>query len=246
MSQNPSDLAPFVAAVIRDKVVMEQSETIAQMKAQLDTSRAIEVTGPKGNPIFAIGSFQDGKFHPDCWDLEWLVDLEMTQQQQGNDCEYFTREHGNGPSQYSSMHLRDLANIEIHLGGLLFATSKDVEGTAPIGLEGNSTQNHSVSFLFGVKGREAWLKFRLPELPRESWINLKSTALYNTEESRTIERRSIYEMLSNRMSSKLPHQIVEISSISFVAEGVKKMITSLKRTPEFEQEKIEQLQTRCR
>ncbi len=84
---------------------MEQSESIGHKKAQHDVSCEIEVTGPKGTPVFAIGHFQGGSCHPNIWDRNvlFLVELEIKQQKQGNDGGFITKAQENGPAQHFSM-----------------------------------------------------------------------------------------------------------------------------------------------
>ena len=48
-----SDLAPFVAATLRDKVIIDQQEEINRLRKQLRIERTITITGPGGSPIFA-------------------------------------------------------------------------------------------------------------------------------------------------------------------------------------------------
>ena len=51
-----SDLAPFVAATLRDKVIADLQSEIEQLKAQSqrerDRSQTVEITGPRGNPVY--------------------------------------------------------------------------------------------------------------------------------------------------------------------------------------------------
>ena len=102
--------------------MMEQSDTIAKLKVQLDASRdrEVEVTGHNGVPIYAWGSFQNGKFG-DSWDAQWLVGLEMdTPALHENNVDTNRYNH----SSSKSMSLCDLSNIETRIGGILFASSQ--------------------------------------------------------------------------------------------------------------------------
>lgn len=65
-----SELAPFVAATIRDKVVAEMSQEIERLRADLEKvklaavrsaafSNVITITGKGGTPIYARGSLND-------------------------------------------------------------------------------------------------------------------------------------------------------------------------------------------
>jgi hypothetical protein len=46
-----SDLAPFVAAAIKNKVVHDMRKEIGGLKLQLSRMQEIEVTGPNGTPV---------------------------------------------------------------------------------------------------------------------------------------------------------------------------------------------------
>jgi hypothetical protein len=48
-----SDLAPFVAAAIKNKVVHDMRKEIGGLKLQLSRMQEIEVTGPNGTPVYA-------------------------------------------------------------------------------------------------------------------------------------------------------------------------------------------------
>lgn len=64
-----SDLAPFVAATLRDKVVKDQQEEINRLKRKIDQierekklSRMVMVTGPEGTPVYSSGDlYSDGE-----------------------------------------------------------------------------------------------------------------------------------------------------------------------------------------
>ena len=59
-----SDLGPFVAAHLRDKVVADLLEENQQLKTQLQSARRIAITGPGGSPIYAQKDFSQGRYDP--------------------------------------------------------------------------------------------------------------------------------------------------------------------------------------
>lgn len=71
-----SDLAPFVAAALRDKTVAELEEENRQLRQQLETERheaqIVTITGPRGSPVYAQGCFQNGKYDysPELWKVD--------------------------------------------------------------------------------------------------------------------------------------------------------------------------------
>ena len=100
-----SDLAPYVAAVLRDKVVcdlLEENEALReQNRATREQNRAtqmVAVTGQDGAPIYAQGNFEeDGQAAEDPSD--WQVQL----------------------SQLAPAPLSALRGLEIHFGGVRLA-----------------------------------------------------------------------------------------------------------------------------
>jgi hypothetical protein len=72
-----SDLAPFVAATIRDKVVLELMEENKSMRKQVATLRyfkTVEITGPDGDPVYTRAQFdEDGCYNsnPNLWSVHF-------------------------------------------------------------------------------------------------------------------------------------------------------------------------------
>jgi hypothetical protein len=77
-SRTMSDLAPFVASVLRDMVVDELQEENRQLRAQLSaitgSSRTVSISGVNGEIIAEGHLDDDGHFHEDSADY-WQVDL---------------------------------------------------------------------------------------------------------------------------------------------------------------------------
>jgi len=73
-----SDLAPFVAAVLRDRTVEEMKQEIDDLRAELSRTRKVSVTGPFDSPVYAEGQLENGRLAglagPDYPRL-WRVDL---------------------------------------------------------------------------------------------------------------------------------------------------------------------------
>ena len=90
-----SDLAPFVAAVLRDRTVDELMEENAQLKSTVDALMRIEITGRKGTPVYAEGQFNHGHYGPNI--DAWIPNLEHKR-----DCPFV-----------------DLGGLEIRVGGLV-------------------------------------------------------------------------------------------------------------------------------
>ena len=60
MSQSASDLAPFVASVLRDGAMAELMEEINKLKLLVDERLNVKITGRRGSPIYYEGSLKDG------------------------------------------------------------------------------------------------------------------------------------------------------------------------------------------
>lgn len=66
-----SDLGPFVAAHLRDKVVADLLQETKQLQSQLSNARRIAITGPDGSPIYAEEDFSRGRYDPLVMPGEW-------------------------------------------------------------------------------------------------------------------------------------------------------------------------------
>ena len=104
-----SDLAPYVAAALRDKVVDDLLDENRKLREQLDNARKVEITGKDGSPVYATGAFQDGTRRNFC-EL-WDVPLEMVTLA-GSEV---------------VIPISALKEIEICLGGVVYASSSSSE-----------------------------------------------------------------------------------------------------------------------
>lgn len=66
-----SDLGPFVAAHLRDKVIADLMHENKQLKIQLDCARKVSITGPGGSPVYAEKDFAKGRYDPTVMPGEW-------------------------------------------------------------------------------------------------------------------------------------------------------------------------------
>jgi hypothetical protein len=67
-----SDLAPFVAAVLKDKATADLLQENDELRFALRTSRVVTVTGPGGTPVYAEGQFEEGRhaYNPNLWEVD--------------------------------------------------------------------------------------------------------------------------------------------------------------------------------
>ena len=112
-----SDLAPFVAAAIRDKVVVELKEENDRLRQQLRELRRVEITGTGGSPIYATAQFdEDGAYdvNPNLWEVKLMMMMSSSSMQQQQQ-----QQQDAAPLQCP---LADLSNLEIRLGGITRAS----------------------------------------------------------------------------------------------------------------------------
>jgi hypothetical protein len=98
-----SDLAPFVAAVLRDKVIVEIKQEIDGLKEKLRECRTVTITGPQGTPVYAEGRFEQGEYG----DNAFLWDVALEQQLQ------------------QPCPLSALPSVEVRVGGMTKAQFSD-------------------------------------------------------------------------------------------------------------------------
>jgi hypothetical protein len=66
-----SDLGPFVAAHLRDKIIADLLEENKQLKTQLNNARRISITGPGGSPVYVEEDFSNGRYDALVMPGEW-------------------------------------------------------------------------------------------------------------------------------------------------------------------------------
>jgi hypothetical protein len=105
-----SDLAPFVAAVLNDKVVAEMKQQVDNLTERLQKSQAVQIVSTSGT-VYAEGQFQEGCFNGNS--NVWIVMLHQ---------------------QLASCLLSNLNNVQICVGGIRktdFLADSIVEGFVP-------------------------------------------------------------------------------------------------------------------
>lgn len=96
-----SDLAPFVAAALNDKVVADLLEENQRLKHQLQSFQRVRITGKNGAPVYAEHDFGQGKPTDHGW---WVVRL---------------------PSTTTPCRMSQLADAEVHVGNFRNMTCRD-------------------------------------------------------------------------------------------------------------------------
>mmetsp|Transcript_535 Transcript_535/g.1112 ORF Transcript_535/g.1112 Transcript_535/m.1112 type:complete len:432 (+) Transcript_535:163-1458(+) len=229
------NLANLVAATIRDRVVLEQMEQIRALQAQLSASQRVEVTGPNGSPVYARGCFSKGDFNSlslqsledgeneETMGLYWDVGLEMVD----NEDDGSNNSDTHTIDQAKTVPLNKLSAIEIRIGGVLYVTSSEVEGTSmAFGIRpgnkfdlahGDMTRSAVAEFNTEDRydgGRAALLTFHVRDFPRGHWRSLQSVAMLNRSIAlRQAEREEMREERRELRSARRMERMAEIAEM---------------------------------
>lgn len=254
------NLARFVGATIRDKVVLAQMGEIAVLKAQLEATRRVEITGPGGTPVIATGQFDAGQFETNANDEDgycgvlWSVGLQT---------------HSDRNTRDPAVPLILLSHLEIRIGGIMYLTSEDIEGTKlalgirqgnkfdlerPDGTRRKGAMRRSAVCEFASEQKTAFLTFHLKDFPGSSWRSLRSMNMQNRsiairnelrdmgldhdeEEDIHLQPVNMYDYVTRRLAETHPYQRAEITSVSFSVGSVREAIGSIRRGKEFDFQK---------
>lgn len=74
-----SDLAPFIATAMRNKFIANLKKENDRLQKELHKSRVIEITGPKGDPIYAHAQFGNNEKYASNTNL-WCVSFQQLRQ----------------------------------------------------------------------------------------------------------------------------------------------------------------------
>lgn len=139
-----SDLAPFVAATLRDKVVSEMEEEIKQLREKVRKLKTVSITGPLGTPVYAEVQFdQDGRTanNPNLWEVDFSE-----------------------ANNRASCPLARLKEVEIRIGGICkarFSQYSTYEGWLEEGLfRVENGLVEGINFCFSAGSGALWLMIR--------------------------------------------------------------------------------------
>lgn len=164
-----SDLAPFVAACLRDKVVTDLQEEVQQLREQLQQeqlqSQTVAITGPCGSPVYAQALFGDGKYDysPELWKVDLLKKKKSARTT--------TSSKFRGPC-----FVENLSDMEVRIGGICKAKLSNgiVEGFVN-DLENNYDDTHkrgTLSIWFGGSSG-IWLNVQIQPILRHQYAALR-------------------------------------------------------------------------
>jgi hypothetical protein len=187
-----SDLAPFVAAAIRDFVVLNQQEEIKALQTQLERerrqSKMVSITGPRGWPIYAQSQFDEGNFDysPELWKVEFKQDENSsktnnysaeTKNYLGSNNKY----NNDLPTTTQSCTLAELGDMEVRIGGICkarFTGNGIVEGFVNDIYNNYNPHQKSgtVSIWFGGSSG-IWLNITIGKIERDQYASLRDLDL---------------------------------------------------------------------
>jgi hypothetical protein len=203
-----SDLAPFVAAVLHDRVLAETKQEVDHLSEQLQKSRAVQIISESGT-VYAEGRFQDGSYsdNPNLW----LVNLKNL----------------------ASCPLSDLAGAEIFVGGICkahFGPNSIVEGF--VERDDDSTYMDGwgfISFCFGDTG-QCWLSVYVGPFPSE-------VAFFSQVPNRDIvHAEDLSSFLTEELAENHPELSVTFEHVEFYVSAVRGLIQNLNLDPAIEEE----------
>jgi hypothetical protein len=202
-----SDLAPFVAAALRDKVVKELMEENQAIRKQLQQARRVEITGPGGTPVHAQAQFDDnGSYLENLWNVKFPESKQLL------------------PCPLSA-----LEGIEIRVGGILkakFAGNADFETFLD---EDNADHKMGkvANFCFGGAS-SLWLSILIDGWPEHQWRETINEA---------IDADDMLRHLIRTVATEPPEgKTVTFLGVDFMNEGVRGAIEALNLSSETQED----------
>eukprot|EP00980_Cylindrotheca_fusiformis_P008929 scaffold1901_cov126-Cylindrotheca_fusiformis.AAC.5 len=164
-----SDLAPFVAAALRDKVITDLIDELENVKLesqkQRDQSQLVSITGPRGVPVYAETSFRDGNYDTSSPEM-WKVEFPKAS---------FPHQNERQQPAPAAATLSELADMEVRIGGICKARlGESVEGFVN-DIKNNynhKEQSGAVSIWFGGSSG-IWLNIRVSGIDKANYAALR-------------------------------------------------------------------------
>jgi hypothetical protein len=228
-----SDLAPFVAAALRDKVVSELHEEIRELHSALQTQRrqsqCVAITGPMGSPIYAQANFRDNgnfDYSPELWKVEFPTTTSIcsgnnnNNNSNGGGC---TKSTSTTATTTNTCTLAELADMEVRIGGI--AKARLMTGGNGSIVEGfvNDVKNNynaaqqsgAVSIWFGGSSG-IWLTIGIQPIRREQYAALRDFDLGGDNLLRTLLLFLDHQPNNNNNNNNAPVVQVSFTEVSFL------------------------------
>ena len=107
-----SDPTPLVAAILRDRAMLEMMAEMKKLKMLVDDRFKVQITGRKGSPVYFEGSLRDGytSHRGRCFEVMFNGDSDDDDSSKSTAANSFSRQ---------VLKLSALDDIEIRLGGVI-------------------------------------------------------------------------------------------------------------------------------
>lgn len=130
-------------------------ETNEMLRRRLDDCQAVQVTGPRGHPVYATGSFRDGRREGGFWGVDLAAPT-------------------GGSEAVVGIPLSALEDVEVRLGGVVYASalSHDVKARMD-DRDWDGEDRKEVPCRLGGPVTGCWLPLRIEGWPRKDWEGLQ-------------------------------------------------------------------------
>jgi hypothetical protein len=120
-----SDLAPFVATVLKDRAMVEMMTELETLKRLVDERLKVQITGKRGSPVYREGSLRDGytSHRGRCFEVMFddINDIDETETKTKTETANNNNNNNNKINDNQSpsgvLTLAALGDLEIRLGG---------------------------------------------------------------------------------------------------------------------------------
>lgn len=225
-----SDLAPFVAASLRDKVVSEMHEEVLQLRQQLfnqrQASQSITITGPMGSPIYTQAQFiKNGKFDvsPELWKVEFpnppaavaAADDDDNDDDKQNTGDDSPHQDQTITTESKTCTLSKLSELEVRIGGILKAKliGDSIEGFVNDIDNNYAASKGALSIWFGGSSG-IWLTIRLVGIEKQAYATLRDFDLSGDN------------LLATLLQFCSPQAPIEFSEVSFLISHINDAMVS--------------------
>mmetsp|Transcript_17716 Transcript_17716/g.38276 ORF Transcript_17716/g.38276 Transcript_17716/m.38276 type:complete len:445 (-) Transcript_17716:537-1871(-) len=219
-------------------------ETNQMLREQLNDSQTIEITGPRGDPVYAMGSFRDGR-----WMLKrgglWGVDLAMASS--NDDDETGSMAHMNKRASLAGLWgseavvpISSMNSIEVRLGGILYASASSHEVHAQMEEQDwDGNMQKEVLCHFGGPVTGVWLPIRINGWPQSHYSKVQSKD-FSRRRNNYRDNLDVYEVLLEEVTDLYPEATISFHRLSFFGECVEQMVNNLGLAPQSEKRQEEE------
>lgn len=116
-----SDLAPFVASVLRDRTMIEMITEMKKLKKLVEDRLKVQITGRKGSPVYFEGSLKDGytSHRGRCFEVMFDNHDDKDNDDDNTTTTTDATKTDKNPSHACVLKLKTFSDIEIRLGDII-------------------------------------------------------------------------------------------------------------------------------